>query len=66
MDNFELMKLFCESFPPTENQETEMLQINNYVHIFKTNYLFNNLTEVDHSKLIILSYRFQMPYRFFS
>lgn len=65
MDNFELMKLFCEGFSPTENQETEMLQIYNNVHIFKTNYLFNNLTEVDLSKLIILSYRFQIPYRFF-
>lgn len=64
MDNFELMKRFCEGFSPTENQEIEMLEIYNSVHIFKTNYL-NNLTEVDLNKLILLSYRFQIPYRFF-
>lgn len=59
------MILFYEGFSPIENQEIEMLQIYNNVHIFKIDYLFNNLIEVDLHELILLSYSFQMPYRFF-
>lgn len=37
------MILFYEGLSPIENQEIEMLRIYNNVHIFKTDYLFNNV-----------------------